>query len=201
MWRENGLLRECFRRVRDIHGDYAEFGVFQGATFLKIVQQAKKYDKMAFAFDSFQGLAEPEAIDNDPDDDCRYPRGKFDVGGSNRFVELLRRKGFSNYRIVEGYIPDTLSDEMDVTFCFAHIDLDHYRPTVHATQWCFDRLSRGGVIVFDDYFKGREHLATPAIEEFMEKHRDKIDIGRTSGRKIFITKKVGLGLNPSRLMR
>lgn len=192
MWRENGLLNECFRRVRDIHGAYAEFGVFQGSTFLKIARQAKKHNKTAFAFDSFQGLAEPEEIDNDPSNDYRYPKGKFDVGGPSRFMELLRQNGFDNYKIVEGYIPDTLSDAMDVTFCFAHIDLDHYRPTVHAARWCFDRLSQGGVIIFDDYFKGRRHLATPAIDEFMEEHRDEIDVGRTSGQKIFITKKVAL---------
>lgn len=185
---DNELLNECFELVRDVEGDYVEFGVFKGQTFLKIISQAQKHGKTAYAFDSFRGLAAPGEIDKDPSDNYVYPEGKFDVGGPARFEALLRKNGFDNFEIIEGFIPDTLRDDMNAKFCFAHIDLDHYGPTVQATRWCFDRLSSGGVIAFDDYFSGRAYLATPAIEEFIEGHKDQIVVGPVKGRKIYIQK-------------
>lgn len=185
---EATLLNECFDMVKDVEGDYAEFGVFQGKTFLKIVEQAKSQGSIAHAYDSFRGMAEPDEIDQDPDDRYDYPAGKFDQGGPGKLKALLAKHDYDNFNIVAGFIPDSLDDDLDAEFCFGHIDLDHYWPTVHAAKWFYQRLKPGGVIVFDDYFLGRKYLATPAVDEFIEQNRAELTVGRIAGSKIYIQK-------------
>ncbi len=63
-------------KVKDVEGDFGEIGVFMGKTFNKVALIAKEQNKMAHAFDSFRGMANPTA-----EDFGHYPKGKFDIGG------------------------------------------------------------------------------------------------------------------------
>ena len=89
-------IKEFLRKVMNyisasnLRGDYAEFGVFKGGTFIKAIKmaQAKKLEWMRFyAFDSFQGLPE---IENDLDrrfDEFKKGDFKCDL---NSFKNILK---------------------------------------------------------------------------------------------------------------
>lgn len=187
-WQGDRLLKQGLFLARGVSGDYAEFGVFKGRTFLMIVKEARSQSKIAHAFDSFQGMAPPGSRDFGPKGVCEYPEGRLTTGGSEPLTRLLQRNGADNYQIHEGFIPAIFQTANVAQICFAHIDLDHYQPTVDTAPWCFSRLVPGGVIVFDDYFPGRTVLATPAIDEFLHLHANEIRFTRTAGRKILIVK-------------
>ena len=82
--------------------------------------------------------------------------------------KALSNKGYSNYELVQGNILDTLDDYLNrnphTKISLLHIDTDVYEPAKYALEKLFDKVVKGGVIVFDDYatIEGE----TKAIDEF-----------------------------------
>jgi hypothetical protein len=50
-----------------------------------------------------------------------------------------------------GWIPDCFSEVVDRSFCFVHIDVDLYEPTLASLEFFGSRMVPGGIIVCDDY--------------------------------------------------
>lgn len=156
-------LISLISQVVDIPGDFVEIGVFKGATFKRLALLAYILKKKAHAFDSFEGMAEPTSMDFG-----QYPKGKFDIGGVQEFEKILVQVDTPklSYKLWPGFIPDCFKD-FDTPISFAVVDVDHYEPTVIALDWVWPRVSVGGIVVIDDYFRDREGLASKAIDEWL----------------------------------
>jgi len=120
-------------------------------------------EKKAHGFDSFEGMAEPTSMDFG-----QYPKGKFDIGGVQEFEKILFKANIPkpSYKLWPGFIPSCF-EGFDISISFAVVDVDHYEPTVIALDWVWPRISVGGIMVVDDYFRGREGLASAAIDEWL----------------------------------
>jgi hypothetical protein len=160
------LVRAC----GTVPGDFAEFGVWQGTTFLPLADAAKAYGKRCHAVDSFRGCAEPSAEDREVVNGgrlvCEYPKGCLSVDGSRLFRQLVLP--YLNVRIWEGWVPailNLMAAEVEA-LAFAHVDLDHYLPTLAALRWCWARMSPGGILCAQDWFAGRNWLSAGAIAAF-----------------------------------
>jgi macrocin-O-methyltransferase TylF-like protien len=152
-------------RVAELAGDFAEIGVFRGAAFRKLAQLAHRQNKLAHAFDSFSGMAEPSVHDG-----AQYPPGKFDIGGPEQFVKLMNEAGVPRdyYRLWPGYIPACFENVPAAQrFSLAILDVDHYQPTVDGLEWLQGRIVAGGILALDDYLESHTILATKAIKEFL----------------------------------
>jgi len=82
-------LGMSFLNVNRIKGDYAEFGVYDGGSFIPAYHFSKllKLDSMKFyAFDSFEGLPEPSFVDKE----FNWTRGEFGCS-LNKFKSILRK--------------------------------------------------------------------------------------------------------------
>jgi hypothetical protein len=146
-------------------GDFAEIGVFRGAAFRKVAQLAHDQGRMAHAFDSFAGMADPGAQDGN-----QYARGMFDVGGPEAFAKMMDGQAVQRawYRTWPGYIPACFAGvPQSLRFSLAILDVDHYEPTASALAWLAPRLSAGGILALDDYLEAYSMLATRAIKEFL----------------------------------
>lgn len=68
---------------------------------------------------------------------------------------------------IKGFIPDSLGGKSDPDeVAWLHIDLNASLPTTESLKFFFDKLSVGGVILFDDY-AGRGFTDTKvAIDKF-----------------------------------
>lgn len=151
-------LSPLIEQLDDVPGEFAEFGVWQGATFLAMA--AANPDRVCHAVDSFQGMPAPG-----PHDNGLYPRGQYDVGGSGPLYRASQH--LSNVRIHEGFVPHVLQGlEIDGGIAFAHVDLDHYEPTLAALLWCWRHLNPGGILVSHDYIVGRDFLAAGGCNAF-----------------------------------
>ncbi len=134
-------------------GPRIEFGVLHGGTLALMVQ----HDGPTYGVDSFEGFREPGPLDG-----TQYPKGRFKVS-----PEQVNAPGAV---LIKGWVPDVLPELPQGPFAFAHIDMDHYEPTVAALVWIWDRMLPGGIICGDDYFPNRPLLAARALEEWANVH-------------------------------
>src|SRR5260370_4702312 len=73
---------------------------------------------------------------------------------------------FDNVEFVPGLIPQTLAVVSARMFCFVHIDLDIYSAILAATSFFYERLPKGGVLLYDDYGYASCPGARLAVDEF-----------------------------------
>lgn len=74
---------------------------------------------------------------------------------------------YVNVRTHEGFVPGVLDELEPVSYCFAHVDLDQYAPTLHVLRHVWPRLVPGGIVACHDWFPGRNELAAGAIADWM----------------------------------
>jgi hypothetical protein len=99
---------------------------------------------------------------------------KFETDGGdgipkNDLENILRNKNFQNIFLVKGFIPDTFSEYFNqkpaTQIALLHIDVDVYEATKACLEYLYERVVKGGIIMFDDY--GQVDGATQAINEFI----------------------------------
>ncbi|NOR69674.1 MAG: dTDP-6-deoxy-L-hexose 3-O-methyltransferase, partial [Methylomarinum sp.] len=94
------------------------------------------------------------------------------VGGFGISVEELEtvfsHKSFKNYELIKGDIVDTIpeyiSEHPELKIALLHVDVDVYAPSVTILENLFEKVVRGGLVVFDDY--GTVSGETRAVDDF-----------------------------------
>jgi hypothetical protein len=140
----------------NIDGLILEFGVASGRTVNHLANLRPA--QQVFGFDSFQGL--PEAW-----------RPGF---GKGRFAQLVPAVR-SNVTLVQGLFEDTLAGflaDRPEPVALLHIDCDLYSSSRFVLETLAFRISRGTIIVFDEYFNypGWRHHEFKAFAEFVAAH-------------------------------
>jgi O-methyltransferase len=164
-------LATAFVANNVLSGDYLEFGIFKGATFMRAwhAAQRSRLSAMRFhAFDSFEGLPDTVGRDQGPE----FRKGQF-ASPRSTFESRLRahRVDMTRVTITEGWFDRTLTPERRQEIglskaAIVWIDADLYKSTVPILRFLTDVVQDGTVICFDDwhFFKSRqdhgEQLAT-----------------------------------------
>ena len=155
-------LRKHTEVVRSLDGDFAEIGVLNGLTFKRMTPIAAEQNKIAHGFDSFAGMDDPTDMDFG-----QYARGRLSCGGVENFIRIMGGAN-PNYQLHEGFIPRCFDDVPETQrYSFALVDVDQYAPTHTALEWVWNKMVIGGILVMDDYFKGKQGLAARAIDEWL----------------------------------
>lgn len=143
-----------------IEGDYLEFGVYRGKTFLHAYRAAlaSTLDRMRFvAFDSFLGL--PEVVDGEKDDrGAEFKAGRF-ACSAGEFMHELRKANVDLARVhlVEGWYSETLTKEKRDAYgvslaAVVWVDCDLYESAKRVLEFVTPFLQIGTIICFDDWF-------------------------------------------------
>ncbi len=147
-----------------LEGDYLEFGVYEGGTFVTAFHfaQRNKLDAMKFyAFDSFAGL--PEIRGMDAEGVRQFQQGEYacDV---DRFKRVVSRKGvdLGKVEVVPGWYDEVLNEETKRELplkaaSIVCIDCNLYESTVPVLNFVTDYLQDGTILIFDDWFCFRGH--------------------------------------------
>ncbi len=185
-----------------VEGDYLEFGVFTGNSFIHsyhiikgVFEQHQKlhagrteqdaaeirriWDNMRFfAFDSFQGLPDPVGFDKETSD---FARGKYTCA-ENTFHENLGKTGVPLDKVVTiaGWFEETCTEETIRKYAMKkasiiHVDCDLYASARTALEFVTPLLTDGTIIVFDDWycFLGNPNLGEQrAFNEWKATMRD-----------------------------
>ena len=168
-----GNILNFIKNTRDVSGDILELGTWLGGfTYLmaKYLNMTNS-DKRIITCDSFEGMPE------------KMTKGRKETDGLLKVdIELVKEK-FKRFgvddriTIVKGRIEKTLLTLDEKTFSFALIDTAAYDSLKFALEFIYPRLSKNGIITFDDYLKPNQGLASAqAIDEFCEKNNLKVNI-------------------------
>lgn len=136
-------LNELIKLTKSIEGDTVECGVYQGASSYLICKNIVDTTKQHHIFDSFEGLSEPNSKDG-----SHWKMG--DLSASEKIVRH-NLSIFNNVHYYKGWIPSRFHEVEKLKFSFVHIDVDLYQPTKDSVDFFYERLSVGGILLFDDY--------------------------------------------------
>lgn len=182
---------ELFKMSADVPGDVLECGLFKGVSFVRFAvfrellgrNQAQLLKKKMIGFDAFGFFPDTQF---GPD---QAHRQKFiDQAGERgidpeQLMDVLKHKKVDhNVELIKGDICQTLpryvEENPDLKLSFLHMDADIYEPSKVILEQLYPKLSRGGVLVLDDYerwqgetlafqeyFK-REYGSVPSVNRF-----------------------------------
>jgi len=148
-------------------GCYAEFGVFRGGSFTKVLKALDKPSEqlitMCYGFDSFVGFPPPKTktegvyregtmSDTNYDDVCQH-------------VASINAK--TPYKLIKGFFEDSFKTiELEpISVCL--VDCDSYTSSLSVLEYVKLYMQDEAVIVFDDY-NLQDGCQKAAIDNFLE---------------------------------
>ncbi len=190
---------EVYKKILNIKGDIVECGVFKGASLIRFLTFRdlieKKNKRKIIGFDAFGKFPHPKNDYKNKKADSVFAKrhdDKIGLGISiNLLKKYLKKKNLSNYELIKGNVlntlPNYLKKNKKLKISLLHLDLDIFEPTKFVLETLYEKISKRGIILFDDYthIKG----ATLAVDDFLKKKRLKIQKVSKNGRPFFIQKK------------
>ena len=142
--------------AKNLRGDFVECGVNAGFMSSSIMHHLEwnSLDRKFYLLDTFSGL-----------DDRYVTDVEISEGVLEKNTDLIR-SGFyitdvtpvemnfsewSNVRIIQGSIPDTLPLVVATEIAFLHIDLNCAPPEIAAVEYFWEKLVKGAMVLLDDY--------------------------------------------------
>ena len=168
--------------TQSIPGDFVECGVWRGGNSIVAAHLFARGDgaRSVYLFDTFAGMTAPSPQDLRARDNRdamidyiahqRETHNEWcyaslpDVARNFSDLNLLR----PNIKFVEGDVVESLKSEANLprTISVLRLDTDWYESTRTELEVLYPRLSRGGVLILDDY--GHWGGAMKAVDEYFE---------------------------------
>lgn len=177
-------IADLLRETVTVPGDIAEFGSWQGANLMYLTKLLRLWDpngnKQVHCFDTFEGLTAFDASDGDQ---ARW-HGEY-RGDLERLEALIALYGLEEIAIHRGLIENTLAPLLDerreLSFSFVYCDTDLHASTAEILRCIPDRLSKGGLIVFDEWNHPAFPGETVAAREFLREHGEGYEVRHVGG--------------------
>ncbi len=152
------MLWQFANSATSVNGHVAEMGVYKGGS-AKLLAKAfeRNAEKTVFLFDTFCGMPE-----TDPLKDVNR-KGDFSDTSFESVQEFLG--DCQNVVLYKGLFSDTLGNVADKAFCFVHIDCDIYQSALECCEFFYPRMTRMGIMIFDDYIYS-ELGVKPAVDHY-----------------------------------
>ncbi len=132
-----------------VAGDFVECGVFKGFCSSVILKYLdfQNIPKQAYLYDTFEGLPEKTSTEQEREawDYSEYDPEAIYTGVCEKFSK------YNNVKIVRGIVPDSFAEAVPDKIAFLHIDMNSEKAEMLALEHLFDKVTPGGVIVFDDF--------------------------------------------------
>lgn len=147
---------ELIKKIINVKGDIVELGVFKGISLIRLAQirDILKLKKKIYGFDTFREFPTSK---NDNEYENQFPKYFKKIAGkpiSKKKLEIiLKKKKLTNIQLIKGNIFKTLNifKQKKIKISMLHLDLDLEEATIYALINLFKLVSKGGVIILDDY--------------------------------------------------
>jgi len=175
----------------DIPGDIVECGVWKGGSMMasaKTLLQLQNQEKHLFLFDTFEGMTKPEDIDVSKSNIVaseEFNNTKVNLDSSSWCRVTLDDVKFNLYstgydkskiHFIKGKVEKTLPSDEIKSISILRLDTDWYKSTKHELIHLFPKISKGGVLIIDDY--GFWQGAKQAVDEYISENNIKILLNR-----------------------
>ena len=148
----------------------------------------KSSDKHIYLYDTFDGMSEPTSedvsIDGSTAKELLNESEKDDqsVIWAYSGMEVVKKNIFSfgydleKIHFVQGKVEDTIPATIPEKISLLRLDTDWYESTKHELEHLFPRLSKGGILILDDY--GHWQGARKAADEYFSNNDVSIFLSR-----------------------
>lgn len=176
---------------KNIEGDIVECGVWKGGSMMAVAEtllRSGDSSRNLYLFDTFEGMAPP----TDKDVDLAGVTAESLLKNSDKMIDdsvwclaplemvksAVNSVGYPGEKIhfVKGMVEQTIPLGAPGKIALLRLDTDWYESTKHEMEHLFPRLSKGGVLIIDDY--GHWQGARKAVDEYFEKYNVKILLNR-----------------------
>jgi hypothetical protein len=174
-----------------IPGSIVECGVWRGGSMMAValtLKHLKAADRDLYLFDTFEGMTRPTEEDvhhsgapaiaaftalqtgEDSSDECAATLEDVQQG--------MAKTGYNASRIhyVKGKVENTIPHQAPDQIALLRLDTDWYESTKHELEHLFPRLTKGGVLIIDDY--GDWLGARKATDEYIASHAPYLFLNR-----------------------
>jgi len=166
---------------KKILGDYVECGVWKGGNiilFKKIMELSNDYSRKIFAYDTFEGMTEPDENDFDisknlnakflMNNDKDKKTNIWGVCSLENVKDNIQSnaKNIDNIKFIKGPVEQTLAVQINLPekISLLRLDTDWYSSTKKELEILYKKVSPGGIIIIDDY--GHWGGSKKAVDEF-----------------------------------
>jgi hypothetical protein len=174
-------LIQAIRHIENnaIAGDLVECGVWRGGNLViaGLLRDRLGFDRQIWAYDTFAGMTAPTEADFKPGEELDVEKkfADLDRGDRNEWCyasveDVLQsfesRVGNRNLRTIRGPVEETLRkpENLPEKIAILRLDTDFYESTKAELEILYPRLSKGGVLIVDDY--GEWAGARKAVDEY-----------------------------------
>lgn len=183
----------------NVPGAFVECGVWKGGSTMAAAwsfRRLNRQDVDLYLFDTFEGMSEPGEEDVYAESGVKAKQW---MDGSERAednvwvyapIDLVRRNlAFTQYpterlHFIKGKVEDTLPDSAPEQIAILRLDTDWYASTKHELLHLYPRLSKGGILIIDDY--GDWQGARKAVDEYFAEQDSKPFLMRIDAARILV---------------
>jgi hypothetical protein len=174
-----------------IEGDIVECGVWRGGSMIAAaltLLECGLRSRELHLFDTYEGMSPP--TENDVDFHGRDAGKLLTLADREEQASIwcnapidqvraaLSSTGYdpSRMHFIEGKVEDTLPGRAPRTIALLRLDTDWYESTRHELEHLYPRLTRGGVLIIDDY--GHWAGCRKAVDEYVKRNDLKLLLNR-----------------------
>lgn len=167
-----------------LDGALVECGTWKGGAIAGMFEVSGRTRKCVL-FDSFAGLPPAEEIDGKMALDWEQAKDApnyFDgcKAAKQDAIRALETVGCTDYLIFEGWFHETLKEfPSDLKIAVLRLDADWYKSTMEVLEVLFDRVSKGGMVIIDDYYVWDG--CAQALHDYLSKHKSTARIASHRG--------------------
>lgn len=174
---------ELFKKIINVHGSIIECGVMFGAGLFSFAHfssifEPVNHSRKIIGFDTFKGFPEISSLDK-----SEKSSEAFDIGGyAGSSLENLEEAAklydvnrplshIQKIELVKGDICETakvyLENNPQLIISLLYLDMDIYKPTKAAIEAFLPRMTKGGIIAFDELNYEKCPGETIAVNEIL----------------------------------
>lgn len=174
------ILRELTKTIdKNIVGDAVEFGCYEGTTSVHLAHFLRATNKKLYLYDSFEGLPNKTSYDQSPAG-MQFKAGELKAT-KKLLIKNLKQMNVPMPSIKKSWFSELSPDDVPEIVSFAFLDGDYYESIMDPLRLVWPRLSRGAVVVVDDYANEALPGAAKAVDQWLQTHTGTLRVEASLG--------------------
>ena len=162
-WRRYILACAAYHCIQ-LKGDFVECGVYNGSGMKTVIDYigVTEFKSTFWGYDTF---------------DYHPVAGHAFEGQTEGFFENVQKRfeGYSQVKLVQGLLPESLHKNSPKKISFLHLDLNSAEYEIKVLDSLFDRVVAGGMVILDDYeWSGIYRVQKIAEDAWFEKRNYRV---------------------------